>query len=101
MASIEVDTVHRVIDSLADGGKVDVNAVKLAIDDCVKTAGRRYAALSKIDAARKKFRLLADEHNDELAAIQAACSHQVTKFHPDPSGNSDSWTECILCGGSV
>lgn len=32
--------------------------------------------------------------------LKAACTHapEFTKYHPDPSGNNDSWTECLVCG---
>lgn len=33
----------------------------------------------------------------ELKELQKACKHQLTTYHPDPSGNNDSWYECDIC----
>lgn len=29
------------------------------------------------------------------------CNHDVTKYHGDPSGGSDSYDECLICGEIV
>jgi hypothetical protein len=34
----------------------------------------------------------------ELEAVYQKCGHPFTKHHGDPSGGSDSWTECLVCG---
>ena len=36
-----------------------------------------------------------------IAKLQKKCKHEETVYHPDPSGNKDSWTECDICGLSV
>jgi hypothetical protein len=36
-----------------------------------------------------------DEVEKEL---QKNCSHYEFVYHPDPSGNSDSYYECLICG---
>jgi len=36
----------------------------------------------------------------ELDAVQAACPHPGWNYHPDPSGNNDSWNECTRCGAA-
>lgn len=35
---------------------------------------------------------------NERRAIQTECSHKNTIYHPDPSGNNDSYHECTTCG---
>ena len=37
----------------------------------------------------------------EIQAIRKTCSHKETKYHPDASGNNDSWRSCIECGAEV
>lgn len=37
----------------------------------------------------------------DVRALQSACSHLRTTYHPDASGNNDSWTECLECGAPV
>ena len=48
------------------------------------------------------------EYKQKLAAIAAArsrvresCTHPLTTYHPDASGNNDSHTECDICGVEV
>jgi hypothetical protein len=45
------------------------------------------------------------EHKSKLANIDAVvrrvqtnCTHPLTTFHPDVSGNNDSHTDCDVCG---
>lgn len=33
--------------------------------------------------------------------LRKKCKHEVTKYHPDASGNNDSWTECLICGTTL
>ena len=33
-----------------------------------------------------------------VKAKRQACKHEKTYYQPDPSGNHDSTTECMLCG---
>ncbi len=36
-----------------------------------------------------------------IAGVRAKCPHALTTFYPDPSGGSDSWRECDLCGADA
>lgn len=38
---------------------------------------------------------------DKLKEAQKKCPHKETVYHPDPSGNNDSWHECTRCGDSL
>ena len=62
----------------------------------------------EIQKRQTSIRRLLEERDDqikvleeEMKKMQAECKHQVTHYHPDPSGNSDSWTECVICGKSL
>lgn len=37
----------------------------------------------------------------ELHLAQMVCLHKKTTYHPDPSGNNDSYTECDWCGKEI
>jgi hypothetical protein len=46
-----------------------------------------------------------DDHQKRVLAIhekivrkREVCPHYTTTYHPDPSGNNDSWRECDICG---
>lgn len=34
---------------------------------------------------------------DQLANARKECPHLVTSYHPDPSGNNNSYYECVHC----
>ena len=52
-------------------------------------------ALEKLDAEYSARREILRQN---LRAAQAVCEHPKTTYHPDPSGNNDSYTECDVCG---
>jgi hypothetical protein len=38
----------------------------------------------------------------ELKSYQKICKHDKgVRFHEDPSGNNDSWSECRECGAEI
>jgi hypothetical protein len=39
----------------------------------------------------------------KIAALRAEshCNHEITKYHGDPSGGSDSHEECLICGDCI
>jgi len=39
--------------------------------------------------------------NQDLAKIQRDCPHDKTSYEPDPSGNNDSTTTCLICDKSA
>ena len=53
------------------------------------------SALEALDAEYKAKR---DHLREVLRGYQAKCDHPKTTYHPDPSGNNDSYTECDVCG---
>ncbi len=38
------------------------------------------------------------EINLKVKAIQEKCCHWTRTYHPDPSGNNDSYHTCDICG---
>lgn len=49
-------------------------------------------------ALEKEFEAKREILRQELRAAQKICKHEHTTYHPDPSGNNDSYTECDVCG---
>ena len=50
-------------------------------------------------AAVKDAKALRDDYDRLLTNFQTyECKHANTKRHSDPSGNNDSFTECLDCG---
>jgi hypothetical protein len=58
--------------------------------------------LTKICRERDEFKKTCSRKLDEFDRlrheIQLNCPHYLTTRHADPSGGSDSWNECNLCG---
>ncbi len=65
-----------------------------------------------IEARLAELESICDRMNRQLEVIKAEaaqlyderrrrCPHKQTKYWPDASGNNDSWTECLDCGGDV
>lgn len=83
-------------DPLTDGDYEGFLAKELdTIDDifqAIKTKGRDIRATElrhkvEMDAVHKNYRDIIDQ-----------CSHYSKTRHTDPSGGSDSFTECDICG---
>lgn len=82
---------------------------------CVKFAEFLANEFSKIQAIEqrllnnKKERQILDKdygdkskkNNDEKRKIQNECEHLLTIHYNDPSGGSDSWDECEICGAKL
>ena len=49
-----------------------------------------------IEALKKKAAKEIQKLCDEVI-----CEHEITKNHGDPSGGSDSYEECLICGEEV
>jgi DNA-binding transcriptional regulator WhiA len=55
----------------------------------------------------KQYKIKAEYQNalsecgKELFEIQKKCKHESRKFHPDASGNNDSWTSCEICDKEI
>jgi hypothetical protein len=56
-----------------------------------------YAQL-QVELRELKVRYARDESNlyNQLQWLQDHCSHEETKFYPDPSGGGDSFYECLI-----
>lgn len=50
----------------------------------------------QIEALKKKAAKEIQKLCDEVI-----CEHEITKNHGDPSGGSDSYEECLICGEEV
>jgi hypothetical protein len=54
--------------------------------------------VSAIEALEKDFDAKREFLRAELRKEQKKCPHTKTTYHPDPSGNNDSYSECDVCG---
>lgn len=59
------------------------------------------------ELCRKKYELT-EKYEDEIKEIEreiktvrTICAHGKTTYHPDPSGNNDSFESCDICGAEA
>ena len=63
------------------------------------TIEQRLAVLEEAVAAeQERHHTKLGDFAAERQALQSQCSHPVTKYVPDPSGNNDTYYYCQTCG---
>lgn len=55
-------------------------------------------SLERLD---EDYKLKKDALRATLKEAQKRCKHSKTTYHPDASGNNDSYVECDNCGASI
>lgn len=58
----------------------------------------REQALASIN---KQYNEDVDKFRKDIKEIMKTCSHDFRIYHPDPSGNNDSYYSCDICGDNV
>jgi len=54
-----------------------------------------------MEALQKEYDAKREYLKQKLKEAQTKCNHPKTTFHPDPSGNNDSYRECSVCGKEI
>jgi len=52
----------------------------------------------EIEEENKKHEAKVKNVKQRMTELQERCKHWSKTYHPDPSGNSDSYYECDICG---
>jgi hypothetical protein len=55
----------------------------------------------EINAVTKRFQESMTLLQLRKEVIQKKCGHHLTTTYPDPSGGSDRWTVCDICGAEI
>lgn len=89
----------------------DILAQKILGEEAAEKLKEYHEAIALKDRINTLWREINTEnerHNeavkhlqDGIRKMQGMCKHQDTTYHPDPSGNNDSYTECNICGKSL
>ena len=58
----------------------------------------RFRILEKIIALKRQHRQELDIEDKKLRELNNICPHYSLTYHPDPSGNNDSYYRCSICG---
>jgi len=65
----------------------------------VKEIRNEFAVIEKARARiERQYETTLKMLDEDLTVLRARCPHLETIYHPDASGNNDSWDECNLCG---
>ncbi len=67
-------------------------------EDIIK--GIRIAYI-EMDAESQRHEKVIKEIKTKIVALQKNCPHWSKSYHPDPSGNNDSYYECDTCGAYI
>jgi hypothetical protein len=71
------------------------------------SADEKFNLLDKFSRARsrtlerqKKVERIQKESATKIAELlkEVICDHEITEYHGDPSGGSDSEEQCLICG---
>lgn len=73
-------------------------AALMKLDDLRKVKDKIAMLKERVFQERLRHQRELDALNLQIASAQLECHHERTKQHPDPSGNNDSFTECLICG---
>ncbi len=87
-------TVDQVIISRLVPGQSTVE--EMSCDDKMKSL--LYAYFEQLEEADAVHVRTIKEINGKIAAVRRSCKHTKTTYHPDASGNNDSWYTCDVCG---
>lgn len=60
-----------------------------------------YLAEENIRKCKERCKKEIDKANQELRQVRSKCFHEDTTYHGDPSGGSDSFTTCNICGAEL
>ena len=66
------------------------------LDHYASLRRRAYERVLMVSAIKKRAAKEIQELCDEVI-----CKHEITKTHGDPSGGSDRYEECLICGEEV
>lgn len=70
--------------------------------DAINAAIRAQSAMVNLNIAARatenEYRKAMDAINGEIKSVKDKCPHLTRTYHPDPSGNNDSYHECDSCG---
>ncbi len=51
----------------------------------------------QLEVALEEYESICRRINKRITMIQTICKHKHKTFHPDPSGNNDSFYSCDIC----
>jgi hypothetical protein len=90
---------HTLDTLLKDVPKADRAAAALEVLDRYRKIKQTVWDLNVlIETEEKAFRERLRQIHVEISAVRKTCDHPETHYEPDPSGNNDSTTTCMVCG---
>lgn len=69
----------------------------VAINSVLSVEKEASSIRNEMNRVEGEYKKQMDALNKKLAVVKSSCPHLVTSYHPDPSGNSDSYHECEHC----
>jgi hypothetical protein len=69
--------------------------------DIEQTLTDREEVNKEIEATKKRYLETMQLLTLKKSVVQKKCGHRLTTSYPDPSGGSDRWTVCDICGAEI
>ena len=68
--------------------------------DLLREYGKRRDETEKRD---REILRIEEDAKKKISALKSrtSCKHEITRYHGDPSGGSDSHEECLICGDCI
>ena len=68
--------------------------------DLLREYGKRRDEAEKRD---REILRIEEDAKKKISALKGrtSCKHEITRYHGDPSGGSDSHEECLICGDCI
>lgn len=68
--------------------------------DLLREYGKRRDEAEKRD---REIVRIEEDAKKKISALKSRilCKHEITRYHGDPSGGSDSHEECLICGDCI
>lgn len=84
------------------GNRDDSNQeLSILISKAFNTANLVQRLENDVEQERDRHNELIKKLKSKLASIQHDCTHLAKTYHPDASGNNDSYYSCDICGAEL
>lgn len=83
---------------MSDKPDADANYIYKKLKENEDITSSIKSANKEIEAECKKHETTIKEIKLKITTLQKKCAHWSKTYHPDPSGNNDSYYECESCG---
>lgn len=99
---ITKEIIKAIIDSRPEDSNIPLEEIlETGIDRIKAIRSRILECENKIEDIQKKADAQIFAFRKLIQSTKEECRHESTSYHPDPSGNNDSYYKCDICGAEL